>query len=227
MEPYYQDDQVTLYHGDCLTITEWVSADLLLTDPPYGKDQKQGNLHPESYRKHNDASAIHGDKDCMVRDAMLALWGDRRAIVFGDLRLPPAGAKQVLVYAKPDDAGVRGATAGFRRDAEGISLLGPWSSSIGGRSSVLRTRVSMVSGAQGLSASSGHRMAKPLDVLTELLRAVPDAQVVADPFAGTGSVLLAARAMGLRAIGVEIEEKYAKRAANRLSTPIAPWGVVS
>ena len=39
---YWQGDGITLYLGDCREITPWLAADVLITDPPYGRDWKQG-----------------------------------------------------------------------------------------------------------------------------------------------------------------------------------------
>jgi DNA modification methylase len=115
---------------------------------------------------------------------------------------------------------LRGSTGGFRRDVEAIYLIGGWRSglaSYGDPSSVLSTRQGMVSGTGGLSREVGHPLVKPVDVLQTLLIHAGRPSIVADPFAGSGSTLLAARTLGLQAVGVEIDETYAKRAAKRLS----------
>jgi site-specific DNA-methyltransferase (adenine-specific) len=44
----------------------------------------------------------------------------------------------------------------------------------------------------------------------------PEAKTVLDPFCGSGTTLLAAKDMGLSAVGIEIHEQYAEIAANRL-----------
>jgi site-specific DNA-methyltransferase (adenine-specific) len=208
--PYFADDLVTLYLGDCREVTDWLSADVLVTDPPYGRGWKQGwtaksggtDGHP----------GIAGDEDTATRDAALAAWGNRHGIVFGDPMITqPAGVRQVLGYGKPPGAGSKGTHGGFRRDLEVIYLTGPWRAGLGGISSIL------VSNARALvQGRYQHPHAKPVDVMETLIGACPPG-VIADPFAGSGSTLVAARNLGRSAIGVEVDERYAEAAARRLS----------
>jgi DNA methylase len=221
MRPYWSDGQVSLYLGDCREVAEWLTADVLVTDPPYGRGWRQNaglpNADGQGCGKRNPG--IRNDRDTAVRDEALRLWGGKPAVVFGDLLVPqPQGAVQALVYAKSDDAGIRGARAGWRRDAEAVYLIGPWPVGIGGRSSVLRTN-GCVAGPRGVAIRAGHPHAKPVDLMEQLIAACP-AGTVADPFAGSGSTLIAARNQGRAAIGVEIEERYCELAARRLSQMI-------
>jgi DNA modification methylase len=220
-EPYYADESVTLYHGDCREVTEWLTADVLVTDPPYGRNWRQGRL--KSPRQADDShSGIAGDLDTTTRDAALALWGDRQAVVFGDLMLaPPAGTKLVGIYRKPSNAGTRGAMGGWRRDAEAWYLIGPWPTGLGGRSSVIATVTLSQGGSSSPQGRYEHPHAKPLDIMERLILACPPG-VIADPFAGSGSTLIAARNLGRRVVGVEINERYCEMTARRLSQAALP-----
>lgn len=207
-DPFYRDELVTLYHGNCREITDWVACDVLVTDPPYGIGWKQG-----VYQNGPPHPGIRGDGDTSLRDHALELFGPRHAIVFGSPQAPkPAETRYTLIWQKPPDAGLMGSIAGWRRDYEEIYLVGPWKAAPAARSSVIR------SNARGLAVyvSRGHPHAKPVDVLERLIMACPPGSV-ADPFAGSGSTLVAARNQGRCAIGVEIEEKYCEIAALRLS----------
>lgn len=230
MTLYYEDEHVTLYHGDCLTDIRdyWLDADVLLTDPPYGRAWKSGggltNADGQGQSKVN--RGIRNDESTAARDTALDAWGKRPGIVFGDLMLPPPSSTvQVAVYAKPEDAGIRGARAGLRRDAEAIYLTGTWKSGIGGRTSVFRT-TQHVAGPTGAAAVWGHSHAKPLDLMGALVGICPPG-VIADPFAGSGSTLVAARNAGRKAVGVELEERYCETTANRLSQRVLDFGSVA
>lgn len=215
MGVYYSDEYVTLYHGDCRDIDEWRRADVLLTDPPYGI-----GWEPSGYRGSGTAEGIRGDGDTAVRDLVLDLFGDGPAVVFGTPNTPPARTKHTLVWAKPPDSGIFGAYGGWRRDWEAIYLVGSaWSPEPARRSSVLRSSVSSLA----TYTKRGHPHGKPIDLVQALLAASP-VGAVADPFAGSGTTLVAAKQLGRPAIGVELDERYCEVAASRLTQDVLPFG---
>lgn len=117
--PYYEDDQVTLYHGDCREVTEWLEADVLITDPPYGMNFQSGSRR-ETFAK------ITGDEDTAVRDTVVTLWGtDRPALMFGRWSVPaPAGERQRLIWHKASTPGMGDLTLPWGPNFEDIHLLG-------------------------------------------------------------------------------------------------------
>lgn len=221
MSIYYQDESVTLYHGDCLTETAWLEADV-----PYGRAWRQGQIGDHA-KNHASGSGIANDKSTDIRDAALDEWGDKPAVIFGDLMLPPPSRnKLTCVYHKTDGAaGIRGAMGGVRRDVEAIYLTGKWPTGIGGRSSVFAS-ARQITGSAGLVArSGGHPHAKDSRVMQSLVGLM--AGVIADPFAGSGATLVAARNLGRKAIGVELEERYCEVIAKRLSQGVLDFGDAS
>ncbi len=224
LTPHYEDAAVVLYHGDCLEVEAWLEADVLVTDPPYGIAWKQGSNPLRQSRPHE---GIVNDDDTSVRDAALELWErSRPAIVFASFRrgFPVGAVTQVLVWKKPVDAGVVGSTTGYRNDIELVFLLGSHLRRPPGRSAVLESRSNKNSYMRlaPKSAGSMHPHAKPVPILEQLIEWTEG--VVADPFAGSGSTLIAARNLGRRAIGVEIEERYCELIAKRLAQGAFDFG---
>jgi hypothetical protein len=215
--PYYADDTVTLYHGDCREIDDWLSADVLVTDPPYGIGWTRPFIKASHHKAAHDG--IHNDDDTTVRDAALTSWGaDKPSLVFGSLRAAyPTGWRRMLVFEKPTvGAGLFGVRLPWLSNWEPIFVLGRWPEQTPNRSAVVATRSPAASGYSGYTTRAGHAHAKPLDVMEALIDACPPG-VVADPFAGSGSTLIAARNLGRRAIGVELDERYCELIARRLS----------
>ena len=214
--PYYSDDLVTLYHGDCREVTAWLEADVLLTDPPYGVGWSQNDyLSPgrTAGQRTKPHAGIQNDHDVSTRDAALALWGSERpALVFGSTNRPfPPGWKRMLIWKKPNDAGCLHAST-WRQDWEPIFVLGKWPRSPADESSVIPTGA----GSHRQYAQGIHPHAKPVDALQRLILKCPEG-LIADPFAGSGSTLVAAKLIGRRAVGVELDESYCETAAKRLA----------
>lgn len=214
MNPYYSDDLVTLYHGDCREVLTWLEADVLVTDPPYGIAWSKGQNNAAGSFAH---AGIQNDESTATRDAAVAMFAGP-AIVFGSFRAPfPVGVRQTLVWQKPVDAGVVGSTTGYRTDTELIFLLGPHEMRPPSRSSVLTTSGGVA------HYRNEHPHSKPTAMLERLIEWTSG--TVADPFAGSGSTLVAAKQLGRRAIGVELEERYCETSARRLAQDTLFGGV--
>jgi hypothetical protein len=214
---YYQDAAVTLHLGDCLQVTAWLEADVLVTDPPYGMDFVSGQAR--------GPRPIANDSNTTARDEARELWGDGRPwLMFGTWRVArPRGTSQVLVWDKTDGTGpgMGDLSTAFGTSHEEVYLGGAWTKRSARRGSVIRTSCAM-GNPNGLVARSGHPTPKPLGLMETLIDA--SIGVVADPFAGSGSTLIAAKQLGRKAIGVELDEAYCEVAARRLSQGVLDFG---
>ena len=212
MSLYYQDNFITLYHGDCLEQTAWLDADVLVTDPPYGIKWAGINSGVnKKYTKHIEG--IANDNNADARDDVLTLWGNKPALVFGSWKIPrPEQTQHRLIWHKAGMA--PGAlNAPFMTQDEEIYVLGKgFRSSSPPQRSVITTNEHRATEVGRI----GHPTPKPITLMETLIDRCPEG-LIADPFAGSGSTLLAARNLGRKAVGIELEEKYCEMIAKRLS----------
>lgn len=211
MSLYYEDDYVTLYHGSCVgdDAAPWWSADVLVTDPPYG-------MGYESNRNRNKRNVkvgrpVAGDHDPKLRDEVLSMWGARPAIVFGRWNIErPAATRARLIWDKRVQ-GMGDLTLPWGPAEEEIYVLGKGFT--GDRTSNVISTQMLMSGDRD---RPNHPTPKPVGLMERLIEKCP-AGVVADPFAGSGATLVAAKNLGRKVIGVELEEKYCEIIAKRLA----------
>jgi hypothetical protein len=203
MRPYYDDGQGrVIYHGDARELRQWLVADAMVTDPPFGM----------SYNSGWQSRPIANDGDTSVRDAVIALWvemwGEKPALVFGRWNCPhPANTRMVLTWDKGDWPGMGDLKLPWGPSTEEIYVLGSGFTGKRGGSVVRCDR---------LTGELIHPNEKPVELLGKLIERCPPG-LIADPFMGSGTTLVAAKLLGRPAIGVEVDERYCELAANRLA----------
>lgn len=199
MTPYYSHGGITIFHGDCREILPTLPvADLLLTDPPYGLGKRLAG---------GTWGADSGGHpwDQFVPDLAQALASCRSAIVWGGnyFTLPPS--RCWLVWRKPDAvrtmADVDLAWTSFDRPSRFFSY------------SIAATN----------GERNGHPTQKPHALMSWCIGQADNPATILDPFMGSGTTLVAAKNLGRRAIGIEIEEKYCEISARRLSQEVLPF----
>ena len=234
VEPYYEDNAVTIYHGDCRDVADSIapeSVDLLLTDPPYGMAFVSGMAAVKAAPIRSDG-VRQGVR--VVRTALNALEhtfsDDMHALVFCHWESWPDfydhlchlfPIRNALVWWKAG-GGMGDLRHEYAKDYE-ILLFGARS-----RARELRgKRVGAVLRGYGKVPPSERHVAfqKPVPLLVSLIdRHTEPGGVVLDPFMGSGSTIEAAKKAQRRAIGIELEERLCEITAKRLAQEVLDLG---
>ena len=198
MTPYYQDEAVTLYHGDCREIVpELGRFDLLLTDPPYGIGINKSNRLSVS-------RGFGGETwDDEVPDITPLLPVARKCIVWGGNYFPLEPSRCFLVWDKQNDG----------RDFADCELA--WTD-IDSVARIFRRR------PMNMDGGKVHPTQKPLALMKWCIGLAGDVQTILDPFAGSGTTGRAAKDMCRKCVLIEREERYCEIAANRMRQEVLP-----
>jgi len=202
--PYYEQDGIVIYNGDAIKVLEFLEADCVVTDPPYGIAYET-NWNKERTRPRS----IVNDGDTDLRDKALSMISCP-AMVFGSWKKPaPFNAKFRMIWEKCGSSGMGDLSLPWRPNTEDIFLIGGgWFQVSGRESSVIRF--------DALCGEQRHPNEKPPALMRYLLQRCPGGSIL-DPFMGSGTTLVAAKLEGRQAVGIEINEAYCEIAANRLS----------
>lgn len=241
MKPYYDEDGITIYHAEATTVLpslEAGSVSVVLADPPYSSGGMVRNdrnaLTSAKYQRSgvpvlNEFTGDNRDQRAWTSWMSNWLWEAQRVtrpaglcFVFTDWRQLPATTdaiqwggwiwRGIVTWHKP---GGRRLQNRFASDAEYVvwGSNGPMPfdlESPAGPSSVVSANAST-------GTDREHIAQKPVEVMRHLLALDRTGGTVLDPFLGTGPTLRAAKDLGRKAIGIEIEERYCEIAVQRLA----------
>ena len=216
-KPYYDDGNgIVIYHGDARDILPHLpQVDLVLTDPPYGVDlgSKVNNS-----RKRIAYTMIEDDE--ITIQSVVGIVNMARGMA-GIVVLTP-GVRNLFKYPSPDHVGSFYYPAAVGCNSWGFSCWQPilfyGKDPYGGKGSRPDSYQSVEP-----AEKNGHPCPKPLGQWSWLMeRCSLEHHIILDPFMGSGTTLRAAKDLGRKCIGVEIEEKYCEIAVKRLAQEVLP-----
>lgn len=245
MRPYYEDSGVTIYHGDALEILPALAVDGLrvghtITDPPFEAEAHTLGRRVQSER---DISASHGrrvreeplpfaaisEATRMSAAQLIASLTDRWILTFCQIEATPTWReayevpglkyKRTCIWVKPDGQ------PQFTGDRPGMgyeTLLAMHANAPGKSRWNGGGRVGVFIHNKGEGGGKNeHPTTKPLKLMKDLVSLFSDPEeTILDPFMGSGTTLRAAKDLGRKAIGIELNERYCEIAARRMSQEV-------
>lgn len=209
MKPYYEDSAVTIYHGDCTSFLESLpKAAAIISDPPYGIAYAHAGTGKGKHSRRNTAP-IHGDRDPFNPQPWLDGW--ENVILWGAehfaQRLPHG---RFLAWDKLD---------GLKSYDSFSDVEFAWHSKRGA-ARIFRYLWKGICQAGDKEQGRDHPTQKPMPLMRWCIEQAGNPALVIDPYMGVGTTLRAAKEMGVKAIGIEIEERYCEAAVRRLAQEV-------
>jgi site-specific DNA-methyltransferase (adenine-specific) len=197
-KPYYDKDGITIYHADCREILPFVYPDAIVSDPPYPDHESYGWQVPNILEWPEWILALHGFY-FWHGDSFPVPYSARHIWSKANRNIGKAGEQYEVCYE------VNGSRSGL----------------------VMRHAVidSDMNATLNGDVFYPHPCQKPIRLMTRIVGLTKGA--ILDPFMGSGTTLVAAKQLGRKCVGIELEEKYCEIAVQRLAQDILPFGEVA
>lgn len=229
MEPYYEHKGITIYHGDSVELLPSLAnkkPTVLCTDPPFsmagGISNGMNSSVSDQFFSHWWRTVARLLSSVLAADGSGFIWCDwRTAKIIADGFTPRQSLEshwrvsQMLFH----DRQMVGLGAPFRNSVDMLAYVrGPAHKT----PDIPKATRNLLSVHWYYGTHPHHPAEKSVEVAVQLLKwcNAKSEDVVLDPFVGSGTTLLAARELGLTAIGIEMEEEYCEVAAKRLSQEV-------
>ena len=197
MTPYYDHKGITIFHGDCREILPQLEpVDLVLTDPPYGIERFKKGFGYSRFVSGHEKNGVEWDNKPTNFESIIN--AGKQAIIWGMNNFDLPATEYFFIWDKQQ-------TVKNFADAELA-----WTNI---KQPAKTYRFSIHKHNQ---ADKFHVTQKPESLMKWCICWADEPKTILDPFMGSGTTLRAAKDLGRKAIGIEIEEKYCEIAANRL-----------
>jgi DNA modification methylase len=231
VKPYYDDGTVTIYHGDCHR-GELPDADVVVTDPPYGTGYYPTDVDPQLdlHRWVDEFGfvAVFGWPEKLI--ALCAVTGivPDEWVTWWPSNGRNRGFNKIGLWREVECIAAFGAANwGLLRQQRTVTTTPLPDSGLRGKPQTDQARMGDVWRDESPNLNPNqpprlHPNEKPVSIMRKLLTVTEG--TVLDPFMGSGTTLRAAKDLGRRAIGIEIEERYCEIAAERMGQEVLDLG---
>lgn len=249
VKPYYDEDGITIYHGDCMEVMPGLPVvDAIVTDPPYGETSLKWDIPVDQW--------LALARRRLIPSGSVWFFTSLKALLNIAPELDGWNVAQELVWEKQNGSGFQADR--FKRVHELVVHIYPkdvaWAdvfknpvTTPNATPRQIRRRerpahMGHIENSTYTSEDGGprlmrsvifkrnchgyavHEMQKPVGIVSPLIEySVPRGGLVLDPFMGSGTTLVCAREMGRRSIGVELKESDCEEAVKRLGQAVLPF----